>query len=368
MPHRSLFALLLTALLLPGCDTMTECSADANCAEPGATVFVGNQGSFTDQTGSVTVYDATTGQATQDAFGIANALVQNVVLDRDENGRLFVLLNFNDSFSTGRGRIDVVDLETSAVTAQIDVHTPRSAVRDAGTLWVTNLYANTVTPIDLATNAPGAAVEVGMNPEGLTMAEAGLFVANNGFGFATTVTIVDPVARTVSQTLDVGCDGPKTLGTDPEGEVWVFCTGKTVYDDEGTVVEQTDGAVVVLDGETGAEVARIALDGQLGAGALGQEAVVVPVLREAWALVGDRVVRFDTATNTQAETITPDVPAGHLLTAVAYDTVEGRLLLGAAPADFVSAGEVVFTDRQGARLGGFEAGVLPTAIAVRDDD
>ncbi|MDX1531490.1 MAG: hypothetical protein R3362_08185, partial [Rhodothermales bacterium] len=266
--NRTVRLLALTAFLFPGCDSAVDCSADPDCVEPGATVLVGNQGNFTDQTGSVTVYDATADEATQNALGVTNALVQGLYLDPASDDRLFVLLNFNDSFSTGRGRVDVVDLASNTVTAQIDVDTPRSAYRDGDVLWVTNLYGDTVTPIDLTTNTAGTPVDVGTNPEGLTRAEGGLYVADNGFGLGTTVSVVDPAARTVARTLDLACDGPKTLATDAEGEVWVFCTGKTVYDEDFNVIEQTNGGVVVLDGATGAEVTRFDLPGQLGAGSI----------------------------------------------------------------------------------------------------
>lgn len=369
MFHRLLPALAVLALLLPGCDSALDCSEDTSCVEPAATVFVGNQGNFTDQTGSITVYDATTQTTTQDGYGIGTALVQHLILDRSADERLFALLNFSDSFSTGRGRIDVVDLNTGTVTANIDVNTPRSAFRDAGTLWVTNLYAGTVTPIDLSTNMAGTPVAVGMNPEGLTIAQRGLFVANNGFGFETTVTIVDPINRTVLETLDIGCDGPKVAETDTEGEVWVFCSGKTVFDpDTFEIVEQTNGTVVVLNGSTGVEVARFDLPGQLGAGVLGQDAILVPVRREAWAIVGDQIIRFDTAANTQGETLTPQIPSGAVLGAIAYDTDDDRLYLAAAAGDFVSAGSVVITDRNGMQVGSFPAGIAPASLVIQDAD
>jgi hypothetical protein len=212
---------------------------------------------------------------------------------------------------------------------------------------------------------------VGTNPEGLVLAAGGLFVANNGFGFSRTVSLIDPDARTVTATLDVGCDGPKTLGTDAGGEVWVFCTGKTVYDPETfEVIERTNGEAVVLDGFTGSEVARLPLDDQLGAGGiLGQEAVVVsrppPSSNSAWAVVGNQITRFDTSTNTRVVTFRPQVPEGYLLSAIAYDHRENRFFLGAVPPDFVSSGEVVITDLAGLRLGSFDAGILPAAIVVR---
>lgn len=359
---------LLALVVLAGCDTTeTTCdsTADADCLPLGATVYVGNQGNFTDQTGSVTRYDPETGAATQDAFGITDVLVQHIVVDPADAERGYVLLNFNDSFSTNRGRVAVVDLEAGGRVAEIDVSTPRGAARAGSTLWVTNLYANSVTPVDLTTNTAGTPVAVGENPEGVVAAGGRVYVANSGFGFSTTVSVLDSATRTVEETRDVGCDGPRALGVDGEGEVWVFCTGKTVYDPDFNVIERTNGAVVVLNGATGAEVARIALGDQIGAASLGQDAYVNAEVGEAWAVRADgTLLHFDTAANALVGTVTPEVPDGYLVGAVASDA-EGRVYVGAVAPDFVSAGQLIVLDVEGNRLSSAPAGIIPAAIAVR---
>ena len=329
-------------------------------------IYVGNQGNFADNNGSVSVYDPATGQTNTDAIPGLGGLVQNIVLDGD---RAFVLLNFDDSFSTGHGRIDIVDLNTNQRTVQININTPRSAVLDGNTLWVTNLYANTVTPVDLTTNTAGTPIDVGSNPEGLAMASGNLFVANNGFGESTTVSVIDMATRTVSQTLDLGCDGPRNMAADGDGDVWVFCTGKTIYDEDFNVIGQTDGAAVVLNGATGSEIDRTDLDAQLGGvgGAIGQDAFMVPGRNEAWAVKGAQLLRFDTNTNSLVQTITPAIPSGHFIGAVGYDEVNDRLLIGAV-LDYASAGTVVIADRAGTEVSSFTAGIAPTTVVVREGE
>ena len=329
-------------------------------------IYVGNQGNFADNNGSVTVYDPATGQTNADAIPNLGGLVQNILIDGD---RAFVLLNFDDSFSTGHGRIDIVDLNTNQRTAQININTPRSAVLDGNTLWVTNLYANTVTPVNLTNNSVGTPIDVGFNPEGLAMASGNLFVANNGFGESTNVSVIDMATRTVTQTLDIGCDGPRNMATDGDGDVWVFCTGKTIYDEDFNVIGQTNGAAVVLNGATGSEIKRTDLDAQLGGvgGAIGQDVFIVLGRNEAWAVKGTQLLRFDTTTNMLVETITPQIPANHFIGAVGYDEVNDRLLI-AAVLDYASAGTVVIANRAGTEVSSFIAGIAPTTVVVRESE
>ncbi len=326
-------------------------------------IYVGNQGNFSDNNGSVSVYDPTTGQTDADAVPNLGGLVQNMLID-DE--RAFVLLNFDDSFSTGRGRIDIVDLTTNQRTAQIDINTPRSAVLDGNTFWVTNLYAMTVTPVDLSNNTLGTPIEVGFNPEGLALSNGNLFVANSGFGSGTTVSMIDLASGSVSNTLDVGCDGPRGLMADDDDEIWIFCTGQTLYDPVTfEVIGQTNGAAVVLDGATGSEIARMEMDAQHGGGAIGQDAILVSGRNEVWAVKGAELLRYDTRTNGLVESITPRIPAGHFIGAVGYNDVNDQLLIGSL-ADYASAGTVTIADRTGEEIESFTAGIAPSTLVVRE--
>ena len=174
----------------------------------------------------------------------------------------------------------------------------------------------------------------------------------------------------VVQTVEVGCDGPRALLADGDGEVWVFCTGKTVYsDDFSAILEQTSGEVVVLDGRTGAVVARIALDAQLGTPSLGQDAAFSAARDEAYAVVGSAVLRFDTETNALAGRLEIAGADASAIGAVAYDDATDRLFLGrlSASAPYSGDGFVSVHDRSGAEVGRAGAGVIPGSIAFARD-
>ena len=353
--------LLVLALAVAACDASAPGST--------ASVFVGNQGIFSDNGGTVTEYDPEAGVARADAVPALGGLVQNLEV---RGGRLYVFLNFSDSFTSYRGRIDVVDLKTGARTQQIDIPTPRDWAVVDGTAYVSTLYSHSVTPVYLATGQTGAPIEVGVDPEGVAAVGTRVYVANygsheGGFASGRSVWVLSAVNDAVFQTIDVGCDGPRALLVDDDDEVWVVCTGRVIYDDAFNVVGQTNGEVVVLDGHTGTVVTRMALDAGVGTGSLGQDAAISHARDEVYVVVGQTLRRFDTRANVASGKI--DVP-GAPVSAVAYDDASDRLYLGrlneANP--YAGDGHVTVHDRSGAEVGRFEAGVIPSAIAFATDE
>lgn len=346
------FWLLCTVLLLAACD-----SADPDTVETEA-VFVGNQGIFSDNSGSVTRFDPETGTAAPDAVAGLDGLVQSLTVYND---RLYVLLNFDDSFTTRRGRIDVIDLRTNARVQQIDVEAPRAMTVAAGTAYVSNFYSSTVTPVYLATGQTGAPISVGDAPEGVAIVGQRLYVANWGLGYFEYLSVIDTESNSAVANADV-CTGPRALLVDDDEDLWVFCTGRFDFA-TGTVA--VPGAVVVLDGRSGEELARFAVDGLLGTEALGQDAAFSASRDEAFVVAGARILRFDTATNTADGGF--DV-GGEGISAVAFDDTSGRLYLGRmnATSPYAADGLVTIHDpATGAETGRFAAGVLPGALAFR---
>lgn len=353
--------LVFAALLaVAGCDSSGDDTPTA--------VYVGNQGIFSDNGGSLTAYDPVASTTTPAPGGELGGLVQTLKV---RGGRLYVFLNFDDSFTTRRGRIDVIDLETGQRTQQVDVDTPRDWAVVDGTAWVSNFYGESITPVFLATAQTGAPVRVGVNPEGLAAVGNRVHVANysttdGGFASGRTVSVLDAATSAVVETIDVGCDGPRALLADDDGEVWVVCTGRVLFDANFNVVGEVDGEIVVLDGDSGEVVTRIALDGIVGSGALGQDAAISRSRDEVSVAFGSSLRRFDTRTNTASGTIDIEGPA---ISAVAYDDASDRYYLGRlnASSPFAGDGTVTIHDRMGTEVGSFRAGVIPGAVAFDTD-
>ena len=364
---RSLALAALALLALPACDSDPVEDDGGVITERAA--YVGNAGNFAENNGSVTRYVLASGDVSTplpaDSLG---GLVQNLAVEGTD---LFVLLNFSDSFDTGRGRVDVFGLGLGARRRQDDVSVPRgfgvaerAPVSDGTTVatayWTTNLYAGTATR--LSDDGAELTVAVGASPEGLAVVDDRVYVANSGFGFGRSLSVIDRTTGADRGTVEDVCAGPRTLLADGDGEVWVVCTGTADFE---TGAVTAPGEVVVLDGATGDETARFTFDGQtIGSASLGQDAAFSAAASELYVIADGGVVRFDTAADAQRATI----PVAAAVGAVAYDAQTERLYVGRldAASPFGADGVVTLHDRAGAEVGRFDAGIAPVAIVFGD--
>ena len=368
LPLRALLRALCPGVLLfsvlvvgAGCELLGDDDDDVPVVTG---VLVANQGAYPGP-GTVSAYDPATGQTTAQAVVAEASIVQSLHL---AGGRLYVVANNGD-------RIDVHDADTYARVGQITgLVSPRYMIDGpGGKAYVTNQYGapgsftgGSVSVIDLATNAKLKDVAVGDNPEGLALAGDRLYVTHHAFGAGRTVWVLDTRTDTVVDTVDVGCDGPRAVFADRDGDVVVFCTGQTLYDEQFNEVGETNGAIRVLDGATGAVVRRIDLDGRIGTVGPGQDAYYAPETGEIFAVLDGRtILRFDTGRDELSGEIGPFDGDG--VGAVAYDAAAGRLYVGRVPG-FTERGAVTIHDRRGVQVGSFTAGIAPTFITFRRDE
>jgi YVTN family beta-propeller protein len=339
----------LVIAISTGCDSSDP---DTNVADAEAVVLVANQGNFADGNGSITQYDPATGEVVT-LLSEPNSIIQSMDVD---GGLLYITMNTGD-------RVDVIDVERGLVGQVVDVPSPRyMAWADAARLLVSNLYDNAVSILDVPSSMVVSRVDVGPNPEGIAVYAGMAYVANHGFGAGKTVTVIDTATGEVARTLHVDCDGPRFVHFDHEGDMWTSCTGQTLYDQDFNVTGTTNGAVLIVDPNSGATRSRFDLQGMAVTAGPGQDTYLS---READALFvvvgGDRIVRFDTARNELVSEIGP--LSGALIGAIAFDAAAQRIYVGRVPG-FAQAGEVTIMETDGAVVGQFKAGVAPSHIEV----
>lgn len=340
--------LLLGALIIAGCD-----NADPDDSPVTSGILVANQGNFSDGNGSVMLIDLASSNVTTVADGLAS-IVQSLELGDS---------TFHVVANTG-GRVDVHSITTGQRVGQIaGLTSPRyMASLATGTAYVSNLFGagfsgGTVSIVDLALQTVVKTIDVGNNPEGVAIVGGRVYVANNEFGAGRTLSVISTTTQEVTGTIDVECDGPRALAVDREAELWVMCTGQTLYDNNFNVIGETPGEIVLLDGATGTIITRFPLTSRIGTAGPGQDAYYSEEEQELHVVLDqNKVMRINTGANAIVDTFGPY--AGDPIGAVAYDAERDRLYLARVPG-FTTAGTVTVLDRNGIELGSHAVGIAP---------
>jgi len=369
-------SLLMGLLLLGGCDLLGGDDESSTTLETTG-VFVANGGNFSDQNGTITVYDPQDEQATSPSELQLNAFVHSIALRGD---RLYAQLN--TGFTAGR--VNVIDASSYATTAQSDSlgATRYTAFPDDDTTqaYVSTL-GGTVHRFDPRTgDLDGAEAPVGASASDLVATDDKVFttvpdaslaptdtVVNNG----STLAVVDQDNLSSVRTIDLGCDGPSAVALDDENELAVVCTGQTTYNSDFTeVLDRTNGAVVFVDPGAESVVDRISVDRQFGS-INGTQVAHYDAAGELLHAVSSRngtITRVDTDANARMASIS--VPSDTSLTgiaAAAYDGTTQRLYVARADVQnpFASAGTVVVLGSDRSEVDQFTVGPAPSHIAIR---
>ena len=345
-----LLLLALGALTLSACDgnEPDPCDVPANCRPD---VLVANQGNFTEANGTLAAYNPASGAV--DSTAALGSLLQSVTQGPD--GFFYVTANT-------AGRVDVFDAAAGGVptrVGQIAVQAPRyvAFVSRQKAYVTTQLYdaPSLVTIINPQTQAATGTIEVGGFAEGITVLGDRAYVATGAFSATQEVVVIETETDAVIDRIDVGCNPRLVLSENagiPPLPVFVVCSGAA--DDE----------IVVLNGETGAELRRISVGGAINTAGPGQDASLAFVegaLTLFVARLDGAVVRIPTASGT----VMPIPIGGTPIGAVAFDPASERLYVARVPG-FALGGFVTVHDLTGAETARFSSGgVAPSHFAFR---
>ena len=242
---KSLLALSLAAAAgLAGCNP----DKDTGPSVPGSPgVFILSEGQFGAGDGAVSAFGTGSKALLVDAFGTLNngAKLGDVVQDMGiANSRGYICVN-------GSNKVEVVEAPSFNSVATIrNIRQPRyfastSATRGFVTSWrgpYTNYQPGKVMVLNLSNNTVLDSITVGRNPEQLLAFSGTLYVPNSNDN---TVSVINATTNQVTSTVTVG-DGPRTVVADQAGNLWVLCTGFTVYNSSPpyNVISSTPGSLV----------------------------------------------------------------------------------------------------------------------------
>jgi YVTN family beta-propeller protein len=185
-------------------------------------VFVTNEGNFRVGNGTVSHYNFSTKETTQDLFGAINSqkalgdVVQAMTLDGDN---AYIVVNNSN-------KIEVVNANTFESLYTIsDLHQPRYFITFNGkgyvSEWGLDNEVGRVSIIDLKTHSVTGNVTTDFGAENLIALNNKIYVSNN---FMNTISVIDPSTNTVVSTIETG-SSPSSFLIDSENKLWVVCTG-----------------------------------------------------------------------------------------------------------------------------------------------
>ncbi|MBP8823298.1 MAG: hypothetical protein KBH07_06615 [Flavobacteriales bacterium] len=213
------------AVLLPLLVVLSACRKDkpeAPLEQPASAgvsgVYVLNEGNFNWGNAGVSFYNKATGGVVEDLFGPANGTALGDVLQSMQlvDGKGYLVVN-------NSGKVVEVDTATFAATATITgLTSPRYLLPvGGGKAYVTDLYANAISVVDLHAHTVIGAIPCPGWTEELVLSAGKAFVTNKNKAY---VYVVDTGSDQVVDSIGVSRGG-NSIVEDAHGKLWVACTG-----------------------------------------------------------------------------------------------------------------------------------------------
>ena len=246
--------------------SFTSCSKDDDPTEepviPSEYIYVLNSGRMNSNNASLSMYNLKDNTVIKDIFEAQNGrrlgdTGQDIVV---YGSKMYIAMHTEST-------IEVTDLEAKSIKQIKTDGQPRSFAVHEGKVYVT-YYNGYVARIDTTTLNVEATVQVGRNPEQLTVSGNELYVANSGGAdFSTpgvgpdkTVSVVDIASFTETKKIEVVLN-PSEIGSDNAGNVFVVSMGNyndipntlqkiSAQTDEVSVVSGIDGTIITTAGNT----------------------------------------------------------------------------------------------------------------------
>jgi YVTN family beta-propeller protein len=356
---RSLSALSIPALILAsffgsGCrSNPTEPSGSTPVSTTG--VYVVNEGNYQRGNSSLTVYLPDSSKAFQDVFALANGrnlgdTGNDIVI---YGGKAYIVVS-------GSQRIEVISLATNKSVGTLTFPGKRDpyklVILNDAKAFVTNLSDSSITEFNPSTlQVVTDRIKVGLNPMGIAGANGKVYICNSGFGYDSTITVLNATTGGLIKTVSVG-DSPSDIGVSPNNEVIVKCDGRSDY---VKPANDTPGSISKINADNDVVFSKVTLP-LVTYGHPGRMTISSKGVGYFQAKTG--VIKFSYTGSIISVGGTPfSTIAAYGL---AYDDATDRLYV-TDPRDYVQPGDVYILDTNGATVKQFLAGIIPGAIAFK---
>ncbi len=212
---------IFVLILLVSCEK-TGSETDLNSVEAsikGEGVFIINEGNFQAGNGSISFYSYSRGKLYNDIFSAANERplgdVPNSMVISGNRGYIVV----NNS-----GRIEVVDKNTMKALKTIGgLVSPRNILLiNSEKAYVSSLYSNSLTIIDLLTNSVAGSIKIRRSSEAMVLVHDKAYVSSWYSGKE--VMVLNTTDDKVIDSIEVAPE-PESMVLDKNNKLWILCTG-----------------------------------------------------------------------------------------------------------------------------------------------
>lgn len=185
-------------------------------------VFITNEGPFGSGTGTVSFYNRTTGEVSNNIFEVVNNRPLGNIVNSIEmhNDKAYIVVN-------NAAKVEVVNVADFVSTGSIEnLGIPRFFLGiDEHKGYLTD-WSSGIKVIDLHTNSVTSTIATGgSGAEQMKLIGSEVFVANSGgYDKDSTVAVINTSNNTVGSIITVG-HNPKALSVDANGKLWVLCSG-----------------------------------------------------------------------------------------------------------------------------------------------
>jgi YVTN family beta-propeller protein len=311
-------------------------------------IFILNEGSFSAANASLSYFDSDSNKMYNNVFFATNGdilgSVGNSVSIFDTIA--FIVVNNSD-------KIEVISVNSFKRRGTIHLppgSSPRNlAVLNASKGYVSNLYTNSCAIIDLSTYQVDGSIATGSNPEGLVIANSKLYVANSGFGYGNTMTVISTTIDEVVDSIKIG-DNPITVKKDEGENVFVLCSGS--YNDWNDPNDDTPGSVWKINSMNDSVIDSLIIPGHPSRLCLGEG-------DNGYFINGGAITEFDTQ---NMRIVNDTIVAGNFY-GLNYDPVS-QMIYALDPKDYFSQnGEMIIFGKSGMEFGRHEVGLIPGTLA-----
>jgi len=351
------FKLKYLLITLSLASILTSCSKndpDPTPPIPGdarAGIYILNQGNINQNNSTLTYFDYSTQTTTADKYMVANSTkLGDTGNDLGVYGaKMYIVVNNSNLVS-------ITNAHTAKLTKQLTINQPRY-VKFYKNYALVSSYSGTVSVVDTTSLTITKTINVGRNPEQMTVANGKLYVANSGGldypDYDKTVSVIDLNTLTETKKITVTVN-PISITSDRYNNVYVLSMGNYGGDDKHPAV---GSGITVINANT--DEVRSQSNVSFGYG--------IPIIAQGdfvyYPTADNKIAMYNAKTQTleRANFITD----GTVITspfALAFDPINGAMFITDAK-DYSSNGTIYAFNVAGQKQSSLTTGINPGSIA-----